>query len=266
MAHQQATASAANGQPPGTTAARPQAANPTATAPPAAAARTDEPAIDPALILGTQEVTLFGPFPPPPHITLAPGHLLWSLDGLNWVAATCPDHFFQQVAAFGDVQVRARPLDADPDADDASSANQVRPPPWALACLLVWALLVAQPRPSAAPAVVALTPPTRAQAARWAYRRVAYRMWRAMQSASQPTPIPPAVPDRISRLEQNLDRAQHTLDQLRSSTNRHTAALRSLATGIQHQVASATAAPSVPPGLTAALSTAQSLLSRLHPT
>ena len=87
-----------------------------------------------------------------------------------------------------------------------------------------------------------------------------------MQSASLPTATPPAAPDRISRLEQNLNRAQNTLDQLRSSTNRHSAALRSLATGIQQQVASATAAPIIPPGLTAALSTAQSLLSRLHPT
>ena len=139
------------------------------------------------------------------------------------MAATCPDHFFQQVAAFGDVKVRARPLDAAPDTDDASSAHQGRPPPWALACLLFWALLVAQPRPSAAPAVVALTPPTRAQAARWVYRRVAYRMWRAMQFASQPNTTPPPEPDSNSRLEQNLNRAQHTLEQLMNSTNRHTA-------------------------------------------
>ena len=149
--------------------------------------------------------------------------------------------------------------------DEASSSNQARPPPWALACLLVWALLVAQPRSSAAPAVIALPSPTRAQAARWAYRRVARRMWRAMQPAPQPTPNPPAAPDRISRLEQNLVRAQDQLDQLRDSANRHTATLRSLASDIQQQVASATAASTIPPGLTAALSTAQALLSRRHP-
>ena len=86
-----------------------------------------------------------------------------------------------------------------------------------------------------------------------------------MQSASQPSPSPPAAPDRISRLEQSLTRAQDQLEQLRSSANRHTATLRSLATDIQQQVASATAASSIPPGLTAALSTAQALLSRRQP-
>ena len=112
MAHQQAAANAANGQSPTTTETRPQTDIPAGTTPPASAAPTDVPDIDPALIIGTQEVFLYGPIPPPPHITVAPGHLLWSLDGLNWVAATCPDHFFQQVATYGDVQVRARPLGA----------------------------------------------------------------------------------------------------------------------------------------------------------
>ena len=60
-------------------------------------------------------------------------------------------------------------------------------------------------------------------------------------------------------------RAQDQLDQLRDSANRHTATLRSLASDIQQQVASATATSSIPSGLTAALSTAQALLSRRQP-
>ena len=46
----------------------------------------------------------------------------------------------------------------------------------------------------------------------------------------------------------------------------HSETLRNLASGIQQQVAAATAAPTIPPGLTAALSTAQALLNRFHST
>ena len=265
LAHQQTATNAANGQSPAT-ATRPQTGAPAGNTHPTSAGPPGVPDIDPALIIGTQEVFLYGPVPPPPHITVAPGHLLWSLDGLNWVAATCPDHFFQQVATYGDVQVRARPLGAGPDTRDTSAATQARPPPWALACLLVWALLVSQPRPSMAAAVVTLDPPSRKQAARWMHRRVAYRMWQAMQFASAAFPQPVVPLDRISRLEQHLERAQSTLEQVRSSATQHSETLRNLASGIQQQVAAATAAPTIPPGLTAALSTAQALLNRFHST
>ena len=117
-----------------------------------------------------------------------------------------------------------------------------------------------------AAAVLTLVPPSRKQAARWMHRRVAYRMWQAMQFASAASPQPVVPLDRISRLEQHLERAQSTLEQVRSSATQHSETLRNLASGIQQQVAAATAAPTIPPGLTAALSTAQALLNRFHPT
>ena len=110
-------------------------------------------------------------------------------------------------------------------------------------------------------ATVAFASPTRAQAVRWAHRRVAYRLWRATHSPQPAPPAPPAAPDRIRQLEHQLARVQSVTDQLRVTSRQHADTLRALASGIHQQVANASVATPIPPALTAALSRAQSLLS-----
>ena len=74
------------------------------------------------------------------------------------------------------------------------------------------------------------------------------------------------INEERARLEQHLERAQSTLEQVRSSATQHSETLRNLASGIQQQVAAATTAPTIPTSLSAALSTAKALLNRFHST
>ena len=99
----------------------------------------------------------------------------------------------------------------------------------------------------------------------WAHRRVAYRLWRATHPAQPAPPAPPAAPDRFRQLEHQLARVQAVTDQLRVISTQHAATLRAFTSGIQQQVANATAATPIPPAITAALSRAQSLLSLRAP-
>ena len=94
---------------------------------------------------------------------------------------------------------------------------------------------------------------------------MAYRMWRATQPAQPAPPAPSAAPDRFRQLEHQLARVQAVQDQLRVNSTQHAATLRALTSDIQQKVANATAATPIPPGLTAALSRAQALLSRRPP-
>ena len=66
---------------------------------------------------------------------------------------------------------------------------------------------------------------------------------RAKPQPAQPAPpAPPAAPDRIKQLEHQLARVQAATDQLRVTSRQRAVTLRALASGIQQQVANATAA------------------------